>query len=274
MIAPRRALADKALDFGNTSHFFRGLDGFIGPPNPNLRETMQMEHCESYDSQNFFTTPNYGTETTPRTEYWFVVEPTDEKLAELNIREWPAEDHVRVESKLRSDSHPSIRPYRNVMTFEKFEFEFNDHNLRLKSKDMDPLQKVEFFGGRLYTGPMYVKYNHVLRVIGRVHLNHHSKVNHSDFVDALSDMHQRVLTRGNTYTTTLHVINSAVVKLSQLTIAAKVYRGISGKALPERMRKHAADNTRGGIEFGFLSCSLEREVAHKYATSQVRASRP
>ena len=47
---------------------------------------------------------------------------------------------------------------------------------------------------------------------------------------------------------TLHVINSAVVKLSRLTVAAKVYRGISGKALPEKMKKHDGDNTRGGIE--------------------------
>ena len=32
----------------------------------------------------------------------------------------------------------------------------------------------------------------------------------------------------NTYTTTLHAINSAIVKLGKLTVATKVYRGISG----------------------------------------------
>ena len=36
----------------------------------------------------------------------------------------------------------------------------------------------------------------------------------------------------NTYTTTLHSINSAVIKLGKLTKATKVYRGITGMALP------------------------------------------
>ena len=33
----------------------------------------------------------------------------------------------------------------------------------------------------------------------------------------------------NTYTTSLHAINSAVVKMGKLTVATKVYRGISGR---------------------------------------------
>ena len=36
----------------------------------------------------------------------------------------------------------------------------------------------------------------------------------------------------NTYTTTLHAINSAIVKLGKLTKATKVYRGIAGVRLP------------------------------------------
>ena len=37
----------------------------------------------------------------------------------------------------------------------------------------------------------------------------------------------------NKYTTTLHAINSAIVKLGKLTVATKVYRGIAGKKLPD-----------------------------------------
>ena len=37
----------------------------------------------------------------------------------------------------------------------------------------------------------------------------------------------------NEYTTTLHAINSAIVKLGKLTHAAKVYRGVSAAVLPE-----------------------------------------
>lgn len=42
------------LQFGGVSFFYDGLDNFIGPPNPNLRETMTMEHCESTDSTEPF----------------------------------------------------------------------------------------------------------------------------------------------------------------------------------------------------------------------------
>ena len=39
--------------------------------------------------------------------------------------------------------------------------------------------------------------------------------------------------RQNSYTTSLHVINSACLKLSLLSKAVKVYRGISGGRLPD-----------------------------------------
>jgi hypothetical protein len=37
---------------------------------------------------------------------------------------------------------------------------------------------------------------------------------------------------GNKYVTTTHVINSAIVKASKLTMATKVYRGVAGGVLP------------------------------------------
>ena len=38
--------------------------------------------------------------------------------------------------------------------------------------------------------------------------------------------------QGNQYTTTMQIINSAIGKLSKLTVTQKVYRGISGGLLP------------------------------------------
>ena len=40
------------------------------------------------------------------------------------------------------------------------------------------------------------------------------------------------LCQGNVYATTIHVINSAIVKLGKLTQATKVYRGVSGPFAP------------------------------------------
>ena len=37
----------------------------------------------------------------------------------------------------------------------------------------------------------------------------------------------------NLYTTTIHVINSCIVKMGKLTKAQPVYRGLSGRILPD-----------------------------------------
>ena len=75
-------------------------------------------------------------------------------------------------------------------------------------------------------------------------------------------------TLGNVYTTMLHVINSACIKLGKLTSAAKVYRGISGRHLPKLMHEADKYNVRGGVEFGFMSCTLDRRVAMHYASGR------
>ena len=76
---------------------------------------------------------------------------------------------------------------------------------------------------------------------------------------------------GNRYTTSLHVINSAVVKLGKLQSAQKVYRGVSGGMLPAEFWEASDANVRGGCEFGFLSTTLEKEVASNYAASSGKA---
>ena len=54
------------------------------------------------------------------------------------------------------------------------------------------------------------------------------------------------------YTTTLHAINSAIVKVSKLTKARKVYRGIAGMALPKQFWEPNEYNVKGGVENGFM----------------------
>jgi hypothetical protein len=69
-------------------------------------------------------------------------------------------------------------------------------------------------------------------------------------------------TDANTYTTTLHALNSAVLKLSVLTTSQKVYRGISGKRLPPQMLEPDAFNVRAGVEVP----SYMRTLAHADST--------
>ena len=66
--------------------------------------------------------------------------------------------------------------------------------------------------------------------------------------------------------TTLHCCNSAVVKLSKLMPTAKVYRGISGGLLPHQFWEPNPAGVRGGVEKGFTSTTLDRNVALHYAS--------
>ena len=72
---------------------------------------------------------------------------------------------------------------------------------------------------------------------------------------------------GNKYTTTIWAINSAVVKLGKLTFASKVYRGVHDFVLPDQFWMQNSHGVRGGIEGAFMSTTLDRETALRYAAS-------
>ena len=62
------------------------------------------------------------------------------------------------------------------------------------------------------------------------------------------------LCQGNRFTTTLHAINSAILKLARLARATTVYRGISGGVLPSIFFQPDEFNVRGAVEYGFVRC--------------------
>ena len=78
--------------------------------------------------------------------------------------------------------------------------------------------------------------------------------------------------KGNQYTTSIHCINSAIHKCSQLTCATTVYRGVAGGVLPASFWHPNAYDVRGGVEWAFLSCTRDCEVAFAYAASKGSAS--
>ena len=101
------------------------------------------------------------------------------------------------------------------------------------------------------TGPCYTKYNTVLRGCGALAPPKLKE----DFVK---------LTRGNKYVTTLHVINSAVVKLSKLTRVEPVYRGIRSGKLPWGFTEANAYNVKTTRNFYHR---LSRGERRKYRQS-------
>ena len=73
------------------------------------------------------------------------------------------------------------------------------------------------------------------------------------------------LCKGNNYATTIHAINSCVLKLSKLTQAVKVWRGFKGATLPKQFFQPNDSGVRGGIEYGFSSTTTDQMQARSYA---------
>jgi GGDEF domain-containing protein len=183
--------------------FYDGLEVAVGMPNPDLFESMRREHTKRSDSDIWFTTSNYSCHTSSCIEWYFVVEPARGKEV-LKRKSYPSEA-AGLERRKR----------RNERELDTFDVAISDVNNRLRQHAQRPLRKEEFIASRLYTGPMFQKYNAVLRA------------NAGDAKKTpkwMKDYFQQ-LCKGNRYTTTIWVLNSAIVKLKALTPAARVYRG-------------------------------------------------
>lgn len=101
---------------------------------------------------------------------------------------------------------------------------------------------------------MFIKYNAVLRGKESVH---------KDTVAVLSEAF-KTLCKGNLYPSTLAVINAAICKLSKITRISRVYRAPGG-LLPDSFWTENQLGVIGGVEFAFMSATLERDVALQYA---------
>ena len=260
------------FSFGGLNTFFGGLEGLVGTPNPELLLTMTEEHANARDSFEWFevknTTVQFKTSEggTPCTmslvEWYFVVEPDDAGLDKVNMQllkerplekplpHWPLEvTHDLVD---KNDANKKfVREAIPLSTFLD-QLKVRKINKRLAEQRSSEVVKEEVISLRLYTGPMYTKYNLVLRAAG-------------DWAPDSIKKDYAALCKRNKYTTTLHVINSAVVKMGKLTQAGTVYRGISGGVLPDEFWESNEFGVCGGIEYAFMSTTQDREVAFAYA---------
>ena len=130
-------------------------------------------------------------------------------------------------------------------------------------------------GARLRQGPMYLKYNAVLRSLrtdahpfrlAMAHLCCASRV--AEAFEAGAQSWEQVRVHANSYVTTIHCINSAIVKLGKLMSPGRLYRGLSGGVLPPQFFADGPDAVACGAESAFMSATLSREVAVQYACAQ------
>ena len=85
------------------------------------------------------------------------------------------------------------------------------------------------------------------------------------------------------YKTTIHLISSGLIKLSAIQPSVSLFRGVSGRSLPDRCGYlftfkqdfheiifhcsfNEADkfNVKGGTELAFMSCSMDPDQALEY----------
>ena len=229
------ALDDRSfeLQLGGLDTFYGGLEGIVGPPKPQVDLGMQQDHLEMQDSFIPFDMPNRKMTTTSATEWRFVASPEEGSDGQGGP----------------FVPYPNPNNSRQPLPFEDFAAEFAKRNVMLTKMKQPRMCREEFIGARLYTGPLYIKYNALLRGL--------------QFKSARANFDR--LCRGNKYTTTMHAINSAIIKLSKLTSAGKVYRGVSGGLLPEVCRRPNSHGIKGGVEGGFMSTTFDRSTALFYA---------
>jgi hypothetical protein len=80
----------------------------------------------------------------------------------------------------------------------------------------------------------------------------------------LDYLYEAFRAKGNFFSTTIHVLVSAIVKLSRtvkIPAGLKLYRGLSGKELPESFEQGDDRGHRGYMEWGFMSTTSSRETA-------------
>ena len=218
-------------NFAKRQHFDDGPEKLIGTPNPNAEVGIRREHCERPNSRTTQTSPNYNFVFFAEQEHEFVTEPNLTPGVYPHTPEdrqqWPSGntwkgDHGRRVTKLEE-----------VMKWPPVK--------------ASSLKGAEVISVRLYTGPMYMLYNAVLRKFPK------------QVFESL---------QGNCYETTIFCIISAVAKLSKTTAIPpnrRVFRGLGGMILPEEFWSLHDGGFRGGIEWGLMSTTTNRKVAMQYS---------
>ena len=213
------------------SIFWGGIDRLVGEPDESISlvEAMEKEHCCRADADAPFHARNYGTRTSSRVEWHFVSRPhaiheLADHLTALGTPpgEWPQGDRA---SCLRTTL--SFGAYKGSRAGRKLD-------ARLGVEGEQSLSEAEFLALRAYTGPMFEKYNVVLR---------------SATAAIFRKMMEELQLTDNRYETTIHLLSAAVIKLSKLTSVSTVYRA-PGRAMPPEFWRHALDGLAGVIETG------------------------
>jgi hypothetical protein len=117
---------------------------------------------------------------------------------------------------------------------------------------------------------MYVWYNNLLRYCG---VEYNSSRPGAPFDDYKTDATEFPFCKFP-FCTTLHALNSAIIKLSRTQRSERVFRGAAGGVLPAEFWKPNKQNVRGGIELAFMSTTTDRDIALHYGGAANASDKP
>ena len=231
--------------YGSIEMFGRSLEERLGGMSDDAIRGLFAEHCVASDCDDVFTAPNHPElpPTTPKLEFAVIV---GEDGVDTNT--WTIKPMAEGgQPTCAAGAKVPGRELRPVAYYEACE-----------QAQRAKLTRGEIVALRLFTGPMYERYNRVLR--------------------ATLDEEQRgaeprvALDVSNTYGTTIGLIISGIIKLSRFASARRgadgtvvAFKGLAGVALPPAFFARDAQGFCGVVEAAFLSLTDDEQVALDYA---------
>jgi hypothetical protein len=186
----------------------------------DFEKSMRAEHCSLGGHDYKLYAGNYGITSTPALEWLYVVG----------------------DDKGQRSPCPDMGHSRRIVAIEE--------HLERPLAARAGLTRAEMITVVLYTGPMFVVYNGILR----------------RFPNELYEVFDE---KDNLFSTTIFVLVSAVQKLSRcmrIPAGMKLYRGLGGTLeLPDSFTNADENGCKGYCEFGFMSTTADRNVAVQYS---------
>ena len=250
------------LKGGKIECYYKGVTSITGPPSGDLEKSVEDEHRKLATCDEEFSTGNYGVTTCPKTEYDLVVRGQAGEVTGTR--------RCRKEGQVQKDER-ELRPLEHYGDFCE-----EDGSLRnTEPNEQDtPVQRlvkqarltrVEVVVLILYSGPMFVIYNGILRGFGTCGaVPEGVEFGSTEFREALNarTVEDRMAKAGHKFASTLHVLASAVKKLQTVSEAGqgtRVYRGLGGLDVREFLA------SVGFAEKSFMSTTESLEVALEYS---------
>ena len=213
--------------FGGIALFDSTLEQQLGVMDPLVLRAMYAEHVLSSDSRESFSPPNHpDLICTPEGEFSFVAGKHG-----VDTANWD----------LKPNAHPLCAPGAMIPGRNAISLATLSQATEAKRAQLLP---VEILALRLYSGPMYSKYNSILR-------------------SALAGGETPL----NLYPTTIQVLMSAITKLSRIAEIPEggaVFRG-TGLVLPAEFFELDEQGFAGGVEPSFMSTTRMEQVARNYS---------